>query len=151
MDSLPFELQGKPKNTGMGSLSLLRGIFPDTGIKLGSPALQADSYQLSHRPSIQIQIYYLSHQEALIYTGHSSSLSPISRISTGALWPQSPSLKSVEIIYVVEMLLLICKVLLQFTNHAYIPGPKEHQLNEQASQSPWQQPGSLISLQTRRA
>ena len=27
-DSLPAELQGKPKNTGMGSLSLLQQIFP---------------------------------------------------------------------------------------------------------------------------
>ena len=26
-DSLPSELPGKPKNTGMGSLSLLQGIF----------------------------------------------------------------------------------------------------------------------------
>ena len=28
MDSLPAESQGKPKNTGVGSLSLLWGIFP---------------------------------------------------------------------------------------------------------------------------
>ena len=28
MDSLPAEPQGKPKNTGVGSLSLLQGIFP---------------------------------------------------------------------------------------------------------------------------
>ena len=27
-DSLPAELQGKPKNTGVGSLYLLQGIFP---------------------------------------------------------------------------------------------------------------------------
>ena len=40
-DSLPAEPQGKPKNTGGGSLSLLQQIF--TGIELGSPALQADS------------------------------------------------------------------------------------------------------------
>ena len=42
-DSLPSKPPGKPKNTGVGSLSLLQGIFPDPGIKLGSPALQADS------------------------------------------------------------------------------------------------------------
>ena len=29
-DSLPAELQGKPKNTGVGSLSLLQQIFPPT-------------------------------------------------------------------------------------------------------------------------
>ena len=28
VDSLPVEPQGKPKNTGVGSLSLLQGIFP---------------------------------------------------------------------------------------------------------------------------
>ena len=37
------EPSGKPKNTGVGSLSLLQGIFPDSGIEPGSPALQADS------------------------------------------------------------------------------------------------------------
>ena len=39
------------QNTGVGSLSFLQGIFPNPGIKLGSPALQADSYQLSHKGS----------------------------------------------------------------------------------------------------
>ena len=41
MDSLPAELPRKPKNTGVGSLSLLQQI--DSGIELGSPALQVDS------------------------------------------------------------------------------------------------------------
>jgi len=40
---LPAEPQRKPKNTGVDSLSLLQQIFP-TGIKLGSPALQADYF-----------------------------------------------------------------------------------------------------------
>ena len=39
VDSLPSEATGKPRNTGVDSLSLL----PDPGIKLGFPALQADS------------------------------------------------------------------------------------------------------------
>ena len=42
-DSLPAEPPGKPMNTGVGSLSLLQGIFPDLGIEPGSSALQADS------------------------------------------------------------------------------------------------------------
>ena len=41
-DFLLFEPSGKPKSTGVGSLSLLRG-SSDPGIKLGSPALQVDS------------------------------------------------------------------------------------------------------------
>lgn len=49
------------------------------------------------------------------------------------------------------MLLLTCRVLLQFTDQAYIPGLKELQLTERASQSSPHQPGSLFSLQTRRA
>ena len=42
-DSLPSEPPGKPKNTGVGSLSLLQGNLPDPGIEPGSPALQVDS------------------------------------------------------------------------------------------------------------
>ena len=35
----------KPKNTGVGGLSLLQGVFPtqEEGIEPGSPALQVDS------------------------------------------------------------------------------------------------------------
>ena len=43
VDSLPSEPPGKPLNTGMGSLSLLQGNFPDPGMELGSLALQEDS------------------------------------------------------------------------------------------------------------
>ena len=39
-DSLRSEPQGKPKNTGVGSLS---ADLPNLGIELGSPTLQADS------------------------------------------------------------------------------------------------------------
>ena len=42
-DSLPAEPPGKPKNTGVGSLSLLQGIFPTQELNWGSPALQVDS------------------------------------------------------------------------------------------------------------
>ena len=41
-DSLLPEPPGKPKNTGVGSLSLLQGIFLTQELN-GSPALQADS------------------------------------------------------------------------------------------------------------
>ena len=36
------------QNTGVGSLSLLQGIFPNPGIEPGSPALQADSFLSEH-------------------------------------------------------------------------------------------------------
>ena len=40
VDSLPAEPQGKSKNTGVGSLSLLQWIFPIPGVEPGSLALQ---------------------------------------------------------------------------------------------------------------
>ena len=42
-DSLPSKPPGKPKNTGVGSCSLLQGDLPNPRIEPGSPALQADS------------------------------------------------------------------------------------------------------------
>ena len=57
VDSLPAEPRGKPKNTGVGSISLL----PDPGIKPGSPVLQVDSLptELSGKLSIKIiHVYY---------------------------------------------------------------------------------------------
>ena len=49
-DSLPSEPPGKPKNTGVGSLSLLQGIFPTHESTQGLP--QADSLpaELSEKP-----------------------------------------------------------------------------------------------------
>ena len=51
-DSLPAEPQGKPKNTGVGSLTLLKADLPDPGIEPGSLALQAESLptELSGKP-----------------------------------------------------------------------------------------------------
>ena len=42
-DSLPAEPQGKPKNTGVGSLSRTPADLPEPVIEVGSPALQVDS------------------------------------------------------------------------------------------------------------
>ena len=41
--SVPPGPPGKPKNTGVGSLSLLQACLLDPGIESGSPALQVDS------------------------------------------------------------------------------------------------------------
>ena len=51
-DYFPAEPQGKPKNNGVGTLSLLQRIFPTQDLNLGSPALQADSLptELSGKP-----------------------------------------------------------------------------------------------------
>ena len=42
-DSLPAELPGKPKNTRVGSLSLLQGIFPSQELNLGHLHCNLDS------------------------------------------------------------------------------------------------------------
>ena len=47
-DSLPTELSGKPKNTGVGSLSLLQGIFPTQESNRGLlPCRQIQEIKLS--------------------------------------------------------------------------------------------------------
>ena len=57
------EPPGKPKNTGVGSLSLLQGIFPTQ--EPGAPALQADSLtaRLPGKPLIcfSVDLYFFSH------------------------------------------------------------------------------------------
>ena len=51
-DYLPAQPQGKSKNTGVGSLSLLQRIFPTQLLQLGSPAFQVNSLptELSGKP-----------------------------------------------------------------------------------------------------
>ena len=50
-DSLPFEPPGKPKNTGVGSLSLLQGIFPTWEANQGLLCCRRILYQLSYQES----------------------------------------------------------------------------------------------------
>ena len=53
-DSLPAEPLGKPKNTGMGSLSLLQGIFPTQGSNSGLRHCRRILYQRSHKGNPRI-------------------------------------------------------------------------------------------------
>jgi len=50
-DSLPVELQRKPKNTGVGSLSLLQWIFRTQELNWGLLHLRLILYQLSYEGS----------------------------------------------------------------------------------------------------
>ena len=50
-DSLPAEPPGKPKNTGVGSLSLLQRIFPTQESNWGLLDCRQILYQLSHQRS----------------------------------------------------------------------------------------------------
>ena len=51
-DSLPAESQRKPKNTGVGSLSLLQGIFPTQELNWGLLHCRQIFYQLSYQRNI---------------------------------------------------------------------------------------------------
>ena len=51
-DSLPAEPQGKPKNTGVGSISLLQGIFPTQESNQGLLHCRWILYQLSYQGSL---------------------------------------------------------------------------------------------------
>ena len=53
-DSLPAEPQGKPKNTGVGSLSLLQWIFLTQELKQGLLHCRQILYQLSYQGSPDI-------------------------------------------------------------------------------------------------
>ena len=55
-DSLPAEPQGKPKNTGLGSLSLPQGIFPTQESNWGFLPCRPILYQLSYEGSPQISL-----------------------------------------------------------------------------------------------
>ena len=52
VDSLPAEPQGNPKNTGVGSLSLIQGIFPAQESSRGPLRCRQILYQLNHQGSI---------------------------------------------------------------------------------------------------
>ena len=58
-DSLPSEPPGKPKNTGVGSLSLLQEIFPTQESNWGLLHCRQILYQLSHR-EVQFQAFTVS-------------------------------------------------------------------------------------------
>ena len=51
MDSLPAELPGQPKNTGMDSLSLLQGVFPIQELNRGLLHCRRILYQLTYQGS----------------------------------------------------------------------------------------------------
>ena len=52
VDSLPAEPQGKPKNTGVGSLSLLQWIFPTHELNWGLLHCRWTLYQLSYNKTM---------------------------------------------------------------------------------------------------
>ena len=56
MDSLPAEPEGKPKNTGVGSLSLLQKIFPTQESNQGLLHCRQILYQLSYQGNPRLRL-----------------------------------------------------------------------------------------------
>ena len=56
VDSSPAAPQGKPKNIGVGNLSLLRGIFPTQESNQGFPHCGRILYQLSYQGSPKVKV-----------------------------------------------------------------------------------------------
>ena len=69
-DSLPAEPQGKPKNTAVGSLSLLQRIFPTQESNRGLLHCRWILYQLSYPGSHKLLSYYLKKGEAMVDTSN---------------------------------------------------------------------------------
>ena len=72
VDSLPSEPPRKPKNTGMGNLSLLQGIFPTQESNWGLLYSRQILYQLSYQESLAHgypAIKYIHFQSSLQLTG----------------------------------------------------------------------------------
>ena len=59
-DSLPAEPLGKPKNTGVGSLSLLQGIFLTQELNRGLLHCRQILYQLSPREALSVHSLQLT-------------------------------------------------------------------------------------------
>ena len=88
----PWDSPGK--NTGVGSHFILQWIFPELGIKPGSPALQADSYHLSHQGnpflSQPVQILLILQRSYQLYI---------------PLWsfPQPPNIQVIQVMHQISL------------------------------------------------
>ena len=82
-DSLPAEPQGKPKNAGVGSLSLLQWIFPTQELNWGLLDCRQILYQLSCQGSPHVVVLFL------VFWGTSILFSRMTApiyISTNSVW-----------------------------------------------------------------
>ena len=75
VDSLPAESQGKPKNTGVGSLSLLQGIFPIQESTQGFLHCRWILYQLSYQSSPQNCYINWVHARIWLFSHHLTTFS----------------------------------------------------------------------------
>ena len=127
MDSLPAEPQGKTKNTGVGSLSLLQQIHRNQKLNRGLLYCRQILYQLSHQGNSRIM-------EWVAYPFSRGSSQPRNRTSVsciaGRFLPSEPPGKS-ELLYtqfssLAQLCLTLCNPM-----DCSTPGlPVHHQLLE---------------------
>jgi len=77
-DSLPVEPQRKPKNTGVGSLSLLQQIFPTQELNQGLLHCRLILYYLNHKGSLKIWEVNIK-----IFSPHTFNISYIAKFLRG--------------------------------------------------------------------
>ena len=87
LDSLPTELPGKPKNTGMGSLSLLQGIFLTQELNWGLLHCRQILYQLSYEGSPIITMLYTAAAAAKSFQSCPTLCNPIDGSPLGSSVP----------------------------------------------------------------
>ena len=87
--TLPSESPAKPKNTGVGSLSLLQQTFLTQAIKPGSPALQAILYQLSYQGSSDCSWYSLAHSSPWLVPSKLSDINTSRSMFIFSMWYKS--------------------------------------------------------------
>ena len=75
-DSLLSEPPGKPKNTGVGSLSLLQGNFPTQELNWGLLHCRQIPYQLSYQGSLKSTTVQQQQQQQNFNTHHYCSQAP---------------------------------------------------------------------------
>ena len=83
-DSLPAEPQGKPKNTGVGSLSLLQGIFPNQESNQGLLHYRWILYQLNYQGSPGEMEESVSFEAEFLGSSQQDTI-------VGSLFPKFPS------------------------------------------------------------
>ena len=115
-DSLSSESPGKHKNTGMGSLSLLQGIFPIQESNQGFLHCGCILYQLSYQGSPQTTLERIIHntqnmitiRRCVRYTHTQRNIKKIPCYLPFATWVDLESVMLSEVSYKCHMISLVC-------------------------------------------
>ena len=87
-ESLPAELPGKPKNTGVDSPSFLQGIFPTQGLNWGLCHCRQILYRLSHQKILHSTCYGMIADSSIHFSRS---------VMSASLWPMDHSMPSLPV------------------------------------------------------